>query len=110
MTGVNGVAQHTNERGSTIVEFALILLPMFGFLMLTLDIAWLIFAWACLNEGVREGVRFAITSQTDAAVRQRVQQYSFGLITDSSANGPVSVHYYSPTPPNVEQNGPGSNC
>jgi Flp pilus assembly protein TadG len=79
-------------------------------LMLTFDMAWAIFAWASLQEGVREGVRFAITGQSDASIRAVVQQYSFGFVRDASSTGPIQVHYYSPTNPSTELTGTGSNC
>ena len=98
------------QRGSTLIEFTLTLLPLMALLMLTFDTVWALFASACLQEGVREGVRFAITGQSDAAIRARVQQYSFGFVTDSSSNGPVQVNYYSPSDPSTPITGTGSNC
>jgi Flp pilus assembly protein TadG len=98
------------ERGSTLIEFTLTLLPLLALLMLTFDTAWVLFASACLHEGVREGVRFAITGQSDTNIRAKVQQYSFGFITDSSTNGPVQVNYYSPSDPSTPIYGVGSNC
>ena len=98
------------ERGSTLIEFTLTLLPLMALLMLTFDTVWSLFAAACLQEGVREGVRFAITGQSDASIRARVQQYSFGFVTDSSSNGPVQVNYYSPSDPSTPITGTGSNC
>ncbi len=98
------------ERGSTLIEFTLTLLPLLALLMMTFDTVWAIFASACLKEGAREGVRFAITGQSDANIRAVVQQYSFGFVTDASASGPVQVHYYSPADLFTELTGPGSNC
>ena len=98
------------ERGSTLIEFTLTLLPLLALLMLTFDTVWALFASACLQESVREGVRFAITGQSDANIRARVQQYSFGFVTDSSATGPVQVNYYSPSNLSTPITGTGSNC
>ena len=83
-----------HERGSTLIEFTLTILPLLALLMMTVDLAWVLFAWASIHEGAREGVRFAITMQSDAAVINRIQQYSFGFITDPSS---VQVNYFSPT-------------
>ena len=97
-----------------MVEFGLILLPMLGLLFLTVDTAWAIFASASLQEGAREGVRFAITGQTlgssgqDAAIRQVVQQYSFGFITPANAPSCIQIHYYDQATL-TEQTGAGSN-
>ena len=105
----------TRERGSTLVEFTLTLLPLLALLLLTLDTAWAIFAFASIQEGVREGVRFAITGQVlggysgqDASIRAVVQEYSFGFVKASNANSAVQIHYYSPTTLQ-ELTGPGSN-
>ncbi|MBV9223586.1 MAG: pilus assembly protein, partial [Acidobacteriaceae bacterium] len=72
------------ERGSTLVEFTLTILPLLGLLMLTLDLAWVLFAWASIHEGVREGIRYAITMQSDDSIRAVVKQYSFGFVNDTS--------------------------
>ncbi len=89
------------ERGSAMIEFTLAFLPLMGFLFLTLDVAWGIFAKATLQEAAREGVRFGVTcgSSTglDNNIRQVVQQYSFGFITSANNSSTVSIQYYSPT-------------
>ncbi len=107
--------RENRERGSTLVEFTLTLLPLLGLLMLTVDLAWAIFASACIHEAVREGVRFAITSQVlsgysgqDASIRAVVQNYSFGFINDSNVATAVEIHYYVPTTLQ-EVTGAGSN-
>ena len=94
------------ERGSTLVEFTLTLLPLLALLMLTVDLAWAIFAWASLQEGVREGIRFAITMQSDANIINRVQQYSFAFVTNPSN---LQIYYFSPTNSSTPLTGPNSN-
>lgn len=87
------------ESGSAIVEFGLVLLPLFAILFMTLDISWIVFAWACIQEGAREGCRYAVTgsgeaeSTLDTATKAVVQQYSFGFAQSSN----ISVDYYPPT-------------
>lgn len=49
------LAKRHAERGSTLVEFSLVILPLIGFLFLTLDVAWIFFGWACIQEAAREG-------------------------------------------------------
>ncbi|MGA8025519.1 MAG: TadE/TadG family type IV pilus assembly protein [Bryobacteraceae bacterium] len=96
-------ARSHSESGSAIIEFALTILPLLGFVFLTMDIAWGIFAKASLQEAAREGVRFAVTCQIlppntglDASIRQVVQQYSFGFVTSANASSAVSIAYYAP--------------
>jgi Flp pilus assembly protein TadG len=87
------------EEGSVMVEFALLLLPLMAMLFLTMDVAWLIFGWACIQEGAREGVRYAVTesgqaeSTLDSATKLVVQRYSFGF----AQAGNISVDYYPST-------------
>jgi len=79
-----------------MVEFGLVLLPLFAMLFLLMDVSWIIFAWASAQEGAREGVRYAVTGSgqaeatLDSATKLVVQQYSFGFV--KSAN--ISVDYY----------------
>jgi hypothetical protein len=72
-------------------------------MLLTVDVAWSIFARATLQHAVREGVRFAVTGQILAgnsclgsSVQQVVAQNSFGFILKSKASTYVAVNYYSP--------------
>jgi len=91
--------RHPRELGSATVEFALVLLPMMALLFLTIDVAWMIFGWACIQEGAREGVRYAVTGSgqaeatLDSATRAVVKQYSFGFAQSSN----ISVDYYPAT-------------
>lgn len=88
------------ESGATLVEFALVLLPTFGFLFLLMTLAWVIFAWACVQEGVREGARAAVTCSPatglNATVEQVVQQYSFGFINSGNSSSVLTISYYDP--------------
>jgi Flp pilus assembly protein TadG len=88
------------ETGAALVEFAFVILPSLGFLFLLMNLAWMIFAWACVQEGAREGVRAAVTcspsSGLNAAVQSVVQTYSFGFINAQNASSLVTVRYYRP--------------
>ncbi len=98
------------QKGSTLVEFSLVLIPLLGLLMLTLDLAWVLFTWVCIQEGAREGVRSAITGQTDASIAATVQQYSFGLAKNTPGVTPIQVFYYSASNPALSLTGIGSSC
>lgn len=95
-----GVAKgRRREAGSATVEFAFVLLPLFALLFLTLDVAWILFGWACIQEGAREGVRYAVTgsgqseSTLDSSTKLVVEQYSFGFAKASN----ISVDYFPST-------------
>ena len=88
---------------------------MLALLFLLLDLAWVLLAWGSIEEGAREGVRFAITGQTgsfpcqDAAIRDVVRQYSFGFVTSKNLDSSVGVDYYSPSDLSTPLAGAGSN-
>lgn len=92
-----------DQRGSTTVEFALVLLPLMAFLFLLMDTAWVIFARATLQHAAREGVRFGVTGQIKApasclgaSVREVVVANAFGFVPSTSASSMVTVTYYNP--------------
>lgn len=89
----------TEEDGSELVEFTLVLIPLFMFVFAVISVAWLIFAQACLQNGAREAVRFAITHQSEADIKARLQKYAFGFAADAQ----ISVQYY--TPNNLQSSG-----
>jgi Flp pilus assembly protein TadG len=96
VAGIGKIARKaSSEAGSSTVEFCLIMLPLFAFLLMTMDVAWIIFGWACIQEGAREGVRYAVTgsgqSETtlDSSIKLVVEQYSFNFAKASN----ISVNY-----------------
>lgn len=97
--GTNVAKRKAREAGSTTVEFAFTILPLFAILLMTIDVAWIIFAASCIQEGAREGVRYAVTgsgeSETtlDSAVKAVVEQYSFGFAKATN----ISVDFYPST-------------
>ena len=66
---------------------------------MTIDVVWVIFGWSCIQEGAREGVRYAITGSgqseatLDAAIKTIVKRYSFGFAQSNS----IAIHYYPPS-------------
>ncbi len=93
----------SSESGSALIEFSIALLPLVALLLLTVDVAWSIFAKATLQNAVREGVRFAVTGQVStgnsclgSSIQQVVAQNSFGFISPTNASSYVTVSYYSP--------------
>ena len=90
------------ERGSQVVELGLVLLPLCGFVFLILDMAWAFYAKSTLQNAVREGVRYAITSQTmagkgqDDSIKTVVQQNAMGLLAGEDRLALISVQYYLP--------------
>ncbi len=92
------------QGGTALVEFTLVLLPLLAFMFMTLDLAWLIFGWASIQEGVREGVRFAVTGRVlsgyacqDASIRAIIQETSLGFVNASNSSSVINIQYYLPT-------------
>jgi hypothetical protein len=73
-----------------------------GLVFLILDIAWAFYVRATLQNAVREGVRYAVTSQTltglgqDASIKSIVQQNAMGLLSGSAGAALVTIQYYAP--------------
>jgi Flp pilus assembly protein TadG len=92
----------SRERGSQVVEFALVLLPLCAMVFLILDMAWAFYVKSTLQNGVREGVRYAITSQTmtglgqDASIKSVVQQNAMGLLAGSAGAALINIQYFLP--------------
>jgi Flp pilus assembly protein TadG len=92
----------SRERGSQVVEMALVLLPLIAMVFLILDMAWAFFVRATLQNAVREGVRYAITDQTmtgfgqDASIKTIVQQNAMGLLSGSTGTSLIYIQYYLP--------------
>ncbi|MBT2303029.1 pilus assembly protein [Variovorax paradoxus] len=55
------------EQGSTAVEFALVLVIYFTFLLAVLDFSRMLWTWNAANEATRWGARVAVVCDKDAA-------------------------------------------
>jgi Flp pilus assembly protein TadG len=102
----SGTAGHRfrSQRGSAMLEQALVMLPMMAIGFALLDYPLAIFLQNTLRNAVREGVRFAITQQTgaggqDAAIEAAVEHNSLGFLNATSISAGTAtfaVQYYSP--------------
>ena len=92
----------SDETGSQIVEFSLVLLPLMAFTFLIMDVAWVCFAQASLQHAVQAGVRAAVTSYVptggqDAYIRSVVQSNAMGFLSGQSGLGQIKVCFLSPS-------------
>lgn len=79
------------QRGATMVELAVTLMPFLIFVFATIDFGVAILIQNTAQSAVRAGVRYAITSQTstsggnpnghDASIKEVVKAQSMGLLT-----------------------------
>ena len=91
------------RRGAQIVEASFVFLLLLAIFWLLIDTAWVIFIKATLQHAVREGCRYAITSQTDAihglghidSIKQVVRHHAMGLISDDDMDK-IHVRFYEP--------------
>ncbi len=94
------VRRKRGEKGSVFVEFGLVLVPTLGLLFMSMNLAWVLFGWACLQEGVREGVRYGVpgpvSSGLDAAIKQFVTTTAMGFMNNNNSPS-IHVQYFSPT-------------
>ena len=80
------------------------LLPTLALLFGLLDLAFAIFARNSMEFAVRQGVRYAVTSQTmpglgqDDSIKSVVEKYATGMLRLVSAGGTnqISINYYDP--------------
>ena len=107
----------SDETGSQMVEFGLVLLPLMAVVFLIMDIAWVCFAQATLQHAVQVGVRAAISqsvpasfSGQDAYVKSVVQHTAMGFLKGESGLGEIWIKYYSPTNLSVAISGANSNA
>jgi Flp pilus assembly protein TadG len=97
-----------------MIEFVLVLLPMLGFIGVTIDLGWAVYCRSTLQYAVREGCRYAITSQTETgltdshgnaygqidSIKYVTQHSAMGFLGwGSSAPGwnLIQVNFYAPT-------------
>lgn len=101
------------ERGNTIVETALILLPFLALIFAFVDHGLVVFLQSTFQHAVREGVRYAVTYQTfpgrghDASIREVVLRQSMGFLR--GRENLIQIRYFDPiTFAEVPDNLPGN--
>jgi Flp pilus assembly protein TadG len=93
--------RNRRRTGNVILESVFTILPTFALIFAFVDFGLLLFRWATLQNGVREGCRYAITFQTaqglgqDASIEAVVQQYAMGIVTTTDNPQHIFVNYYS---------------
>src|SRR5580658_975012 len=107
--------------GNQFVELAFVVLPFFALITAFFDVSFVLFSWSTIQNGVREGCRYAITFQTapptgatwtcnghqDNCIENDVAYYSMGLVTQ--AGGLINVNYYLQTAPTTAIASPNGN-
>jgi hypothetical protein len=105
-------ARRRRQRGNEFVEFALVLMPLFGMIFVYLDMSWAIFVKATLEQALRMGVRYGITNQVpdpnqpglcsgtnetlSACITEHVQYSAGGLLAGPAGASLITVSYWAP--------------
>ncbi len=96
------------ERGSEILEFALVLIPFLAMVTVLMDISWDVFVKSTLQRAVRVGVdqgvmmlgsQMAQGACLTDAVKGIVQQNSLGMLNGNSGLALIKVNYFQPPDP-----------
>ncbi|HZT30435.1 MAG TPA: TadE/TadG family type IV pilus assembly protein [Bryobacteraceae bacterium] len=104
------------QKGSEVLEFGFVVTPMLGFTLLIIDIGWGVFTRSTLQYAVREGVRYAVTSQTATglgqkdSIKQVVQQNALGMLAGQSGLDKIQVRFYTPETFTDVSDDPGANA
>jgi Flp pilus assembly protein TadG len=108
-------ARRARQKGSELVEFGLTVIPLFGFIFLIIDLSWAIFCQVALQNAVRNGVRYAITGQTesgkgqDASIKDVVQSSAMGFLAGASGLSDIVITYYDPVTLSTTNSNAGGN-
>lgn len=98
------------RRGSELLEFTLVVVPLIAMITVLVDTAWSVFAESTLQRAVRLGVRTGVTLTASSpqvtaagdlttAVKQEVQNNALGLLNGASNYAKIKVNYYLPPAP-----------
>jgi hypothetical protein len=90
------------QRGNAMLESALIILPLFALMFAIIDFSLAIFVKSTLQHAVREGVRYAVTFQTesgfchDDSIKNVVVYNSMGFLRSETNREKIQIRYYLP--------------
>jgi Flp pilus assembly protein TadG len=90
----------SRRRGNFLTEFSLIALPMMALLTGIMDVSMLVYARISLQHAVREGVRYAITWNTQTgqchseSIKNVVRSNSMGWLNKPENFAKVQVKFY----------------
>ncbi|MCW5983445.1 MAG: pilus assembly protein [Bryobacteraceae bacterium] len=103
------------QKGNAFVEAAFVLVPLLALIFAIIDFGLSIFVMSTLQHAVREGVRYAITYQTqtgmghDASIKSVVQSEAMGFLAGQAGLNKIYIRYFDPvTLTQVSSNGPGN--
>lgn len=94
-----------NRSGNAFVEFSLCFMPLLALFLGVSDVSFAVFMKSMFQNGVRDGVRYAVTYQTSFngtscssqsdCIKRVVQNSSLGFLNGASSSY-IRVNFYSP--------------
>jgi hypothetical protein len=104
----HAVRRRATQSGNTLVELALVFLPMFALLMATVDFSLAIFLRSTFTHAVREGARFGITYRQinglshSESIKRVVQHQAMGFLNGQRGLDSIQIKWYGSAPPFAE--------
>ena len=103
------------QKGNTVLEAALVLVPLLALIFGIVDYGLAIFVRSTLQHAVREGTRYAVTYRTmsgmshDTSIKAVVQRSAMGFLAGDEGKNRIFIRYYDPvTLAEVPNNLPGN--
>lgn len=95
--------------GNALIESAFTLLPTFALFFAFIDFGLMLYRWSSLQNAVREGVRYAITFQTQTSpalgqvdsIKRVVERKSMGLVHPTDSPQHIFVKFYTKAAPDT---------
>ena len=110
----NSQNSRRGERGATLVEIPLAVIPLLAMLLTIVDFSVPIFLRSVMTNAVREGARYAITFRTEPgktqseSIQNVVMYNSSGFLSGDEGRQKVKVRFFSPVT-FAEDTGPNRN-
>ena len=85
-----------------MIELAFVLIPLLALVLGIFDFGFAMFLKATMQHAVREGVRYAVTSQTaagmgqDDSIKAVVQTQAMGFLSGPDGASKIHIRYYTP--------------
>ncbi len=81
------IRQHRVKRsGATVVETAVVLIPVVMFIFAVFEYGWLVMNYNVLNNAAREGCRYALVNNTSPTITSDVQTVVDNFMAGSKGN------------------------
>jgi Flp pilus assembly protein TadG len=101
-SGLQTPMEVRRRRGAALIELPLVLIPLIALWVAIVDFGFGVFLRCTFQHAVREGVRYAVTSRTqagmghDASIKAAVQRNAMGFLNGEQGASKIHIRYYTP--------------